>query len=92
MRTKLWGHDRPSERSDFDYPTDELLQSAPKPVGSQRADCCIAAAAYRVILPATLARPRPAELLLCRHHYRCSRTALTEAGAAVFDTDNRLIA
>jgi hypothetical protein len=44
------------------------------------------------MFPATAARPHPAELLLCRHHYRDCRVALAGQGAAVFDTDNRLVA
>jgi hypothetical protein len=53
-----------------------------------RADCCSAAAAYRVVLPATVDRAEPAELLLCGHHLRASRTALDRRGARVFDLDD----
>jgi hypothetical protein len=54
----------------------------------QRADCCSANAAYRVVLPAQESRLRPAELLLCGHHFRRSRIALNEQLAAVFDADD----
>jgi hypothetical protein len=37
----------------------------------------------RVIMPATAARPRRTELLLCGHHYRVSRQALATANASV---------
>jgi len=49
-----------------------------------RACCCPAWPAVQVIMPATPGRPRPTDLLLCGHHYRVSRRALENAGAAVF--------
>jgi hypothetical protein len=60
-------------------------------MGVQRADCCVAPAAYRVLLPATRLRPRPTELLLCAHHYRSSREALTALRAAAFDAERRVV-
>lgn len=53
------------------------------PVMLGPACCCPANPVVRVIMPATAARPRRTELLLCGHHYRVSSQALTAAGAAV---------
>jgi hypothetical protein len=39
----------------------------------------------RALLPATSARPRTVDLLLCGHHYLTSREALAAAGAVVID-------
>ena len=55
-----------------------------------RADCCSARAGYQVVLPATSARPEPAELLLCGHHRRASEAALDAKGAIVFELDSVL--
>ena len=38
-------------------------------------------------MPATATRPHPVDLWLCGHHYRASRAALAEAGAAVQTLD-----
>ena len=45
--------------------------------------CCPAQAMVRVILPPTAARLHETELLLCGHHYRVARQALTAAHATV---------
>lgn len=45
--------------------------------------CCPARPAVRVIMPPCPARPHTTELLLCGHHYRVSRAALTAAKAIV---------
>ncbi len=50
---------------------------------ADRACCCPAQAMVRVILPPTATRPHETELLLCGHHYRVSRQALTAAHAVV---------
>jgi hypothetical protein len=50
---------------------------------ADRACCCPAQAMVRVILPPTAARPHETELLLCGHHYRVARHALTAAHAVV---------
>jgi hypothetical protein len=50
---------------------------------AEYADCCSATAAVRVIVPPGQARHRPTPLLLCGHHYRVSRDALTAASAVV---------
>jgi hypothetical protein len=61
----------------------KLLTSA------SRACCCPARPAVVVLMPATPGRPHRTDLLLCRHHYRVSQKALTEAGALVLDPDDR---
>jgi hypothetical protein len=45
--------------------------------------CCPAKATVRVTIPPTQARPHETDLLLCGHHYRVSRDALTAAHAVV---------
>jgi len=69
----------------------DLVAAAETDLGARRADCCIAAPAYRVVLPATTQRPEPAELLLCGHHTRSSLAALNSIRAGVFDAANRPI-
>jgi hypothetical protein len=53
--------------------------------GSDRACCCPAQAVVEVIMPATEARPYEADLLLCGHHFRASRRALTDARAVIVE-------
>jgi len=48
-----------------------------------QACCCVARAVVRVVMPPTASRPHETELLLCGHHYRVSRAALTAAHATV---------
>ena len=56
------------------------------PLGlADRSCCCSAAPAVTVLIPATSACPRRVDLLLCRHHYRVSRTALAAVGAVAID-------
>ena len=50
-----------------------------------RACCCPARPAVRVIMPPVPGRPRAVDLLLCGHHYRISRPVLAAAGATVSD-------
>ncbi len=59
------------------------LAKAATPPG--RACCCPATAAVRVTMPPAPGRPHRTDLLLCGHHYRVSRHALTAAGATVSD-------
>jgi hypothetical protein len=68
--------------SDWDHP----LASA------ARACCCPARPAVTVVIPASPDRPRPADLLLCAHHYRVSREALARVGATAYDTSGVVIA
>ena len=58
---------------------------------TERACCCPARPAVRVIMRATACRPDPVDLLLCGHHYRASQAALQAAGAAVYDHEGVLI-
>ena len=59
--------------------------AAPEAGAADRACCCPGPAAVLVVMPATTARPHETELLLCGHHYRVSRPALTEVHAAVYE-------
>jgi hypothetical protein len=54
---------------------------------STRADCCNAKATYRVVLPLSARLGQPAELLLCGHHLRASRSALDARGAEIREMD-----
>jgi len=53
------------------------------PRSGDSACCCPAYPVVRVVMPPTPQRPHPTDLLLCGHHYRVSRAALTTAGAVV---------
>jgi hypothetical protein len=54
--------------------------------GAGRACCCPARPVVTVVMPPASGRPHPVDLLLlCGHHYRVSRAAVTAAGAAVYD-------
>ena len=50
-----------------------------------RACCCVATAVVRVVLPPAPGRPHETDLLLCGHHYRASRAALSAAHARVYE-------
>jgi len=50
-----------------------------------RACCCVARAVVRVVMPPAPGRPHETELLLCGHHYRASRQALSAAHARVYE-------
>ncbi|WP_329092529.1 hypothetical protein OG979_02125 [Actinomadura citrea] len=52
---------------------------------ANRACCCLAKPVVVAVMPVTGRDHRPVDLHLCAHHYRLSRRALDEAGAAVFD-------
>lgn len=58
------------------------LGQAPLAV-TDRACCCPAMSVVRVVLPPTLVRPHPTDLLLCGHHYRVSRQRLAALNATV---------
>jgi hypothetical protein len=62
-------------------PPDDAIPS--REVAGTLACCCPARAMVQVVMPPTPARPYETDLLLCGHHYRASRTALTAAGAVV---------
>jgi hypothetical protein len=74
-----------------DIPGDDLMGTATAPITNQRADCCIAAAAYLVVLPAGRTRPHAGELLLCAHHYRVSAENLVKAHAVVYDATHHRV-
>lgn len=76
---------------DFEGTVEELFHDAVPAIGSQPGDCCSASPAFRIVLPPTEARTEPAELLLCGHHCRVARDALTRAGAAVYDSMGRSV-
>jgi hypothetical protein len=74
----------PSVRKDTQpafRPLDDAIPAREAP--ADLACCCPAKATVRVIMPATQARPRETDLLLCGHHYRASRAALAAAHAVV---------
>ena len=48
-----------------------------------RACCCPGQPVVRVIMPPTPERRHSVDLLLCGHHYRVSRQALTAAGTRI---------
>ncbi len=66
------------------YPDDQVAWARPPGLGD-RACCCPARPVIRVLIPPTSARPHSVDLLLCGHHYRTSRAALTAAGAVIID-------
>ena len=57
---------------------------------TDQACCCVARAVVRVVMPPTAARPYETELLLCGHHYRLSRAALSAAHASVHELAGNL--
>ena len=48
---------------------------------NDRACCCSARPAVRVLLPSSPDRPHRVDLLLCGHHFRISQWTLAAAGA-----------
>jgi hypothetical protein len=50
-----------------------------------RACCCAAQPAAVAVMPPATGRPAETELLLCGHHYRASKAALTAASARFLD-------
>jgi hypothetical protein len=50
---------------------------------ADRACCCPARPVVIAIMPPGADRPHQTELLLCGHHYRVSRKALSAAGATI---------
>jgi hypothetical protein len=72
-------------------PIDDNLDQVEPAWVLETACCCPSRPAVRVVMPATRERPRPAELLLCGHHYRASSERLVRSRAAVYDQDGALI-
>jgi hypothetical protein len=58
---------------------------------ADRACCCPAKPVVVAVMPPAPGRAHATELLLCGHHYRASRQALTAAGATVFDGAGRRV-
>jgi len=54
---------------------------------AERACCCLAKPVVIAVMPPAEGRSHPTELLLCGHHYRASKRALSAAGATVLDLD-----
>ena len=52
---------------------------------TERSCCCPARPVVKVLIPLNSVRPRVVDLLLCGHHYRASRAALTAVGAVAID-------
>ena len=52
---------------------------------ADRSCCCPARPVVRVLIPPAAARPHPADLLLCGHHYLASRAALAAVNAVAID-------
>ena len=69
-------------------PPDDQADCSPPAALGDRACCCPARPAVRVLIPPTAARPHSVDLLLCGHHYRASVPALAAAGAIII-TDRR---
>jgi len=90
---KGWhGHRDPADRDAADLgKLDDLLPGLPHVV-ADLACCCPAKPAVTVIMPPAPGRPDAVDLLLCGHHFRISRAALTAAGAAVYDDTGALVA
>jgi hypothetical protein len=73
-------------------PTEELILPATREQWQGRADCCVAAPTVRVVLPASPESGKPAELLLCAHHFHAHRDALLSSGASFYDESGIRIA
>jgi len=52
---------------------------------ADRACCCLAQPAVMAVMPPGGGRQAETDLLLCGHHYRVSKAALTAAGATILD-------
>lgn len=80
------------EDVEFDIPVRELLPAPVQTITTMQADCCVANAAYLVVLPATRDRLREGELLLCGHHFGAGREGLRRIKTIAFDANHRLCA
>ena len=62
---------------------DTAAHGGPASGPPDQACCCVARAVVRIVMPPAPGRPDETELLLCGHHYRVSRDALSAAHARV---------
>lgn len=76
----------------FEYPWDDLLAEPAREVGARPADCCVAHAVFRAVLPSGRGRPDRSELYLCAHHLHDSMAGLARSRAMIFDLRGRLVA
>jgi hypothetical protein len=65
--------------------SDVIGPHGPAASPTDQACCCVARAVVRVVMPPTADRPHQTELLLCGHHYRASRAALSAAHASMHE-------
>ena len=80
----------PATAHDVEPPDNNLSQGEPVWL-LEMACCCPSRPAVRVMIPPSADRPRPAELLLCGHHYRSSCEALIRAKASIYDRTGSLL-
>ena len=66
-----------------DAATALAAERIPPPSPEFHACCCPGRPVVRAIMPASAARPGPVDLLLCGHHYRESRAAITAAHGTI---------
>ncbi len=75
-----------------DRPTADLARDLRAPLSPvERACCCPAPPAVRVILPSTSNRDHAVDLLMCAHHFRKASAALASTGAQTFDATGTLL-
>jgi hypothetical protein len=72
-------------------PIEDGIQQAEPAWALEMSCCCPSRPIVRVVMLATTERPRPAELLLCGHHYRASSEHLVRSRASVYDRAGALI-
>ncbi len=77
------GAGRSAQETGIPPPDESQLTVSAYP--EDRACCCPAQPVVRAIMPPTPQRAYPVDLLLCGHHYRICRQALTAAGAVIYD-------
>jgi hypothetical protein len=85
---KAWWHNR-SAAASMDLTAE--MERAVSLDAAVQACCCPAKPVVTVVMPSTISRPHPVDLLLCGHHFRVSQASLQAAGAAVYDSTGLLI-
>jgi hypothetical protein len=92
MKIPFTHHRQAGRRGDPDVRLDDLLpRHGPLFSATDRSCCCPATPTVMVVLPATVARAVPVDLLLCGHHFREHEAALRAAGAAIYDVNGALV-